>query len=110
MGDGDWKIVAGGWRMADDWWAVSRWFPGMERTAAGEPVGADGRQGAAGRNRQRKEFIHDAQDQCHPVDHAEFAVDTIDVSVDGVGRDAEVDGDGELSVVVENAAQDLQFA
>jgi len=40
----------------------------------------------------------------------QFAVNAVDVRVDGMRRNTEVDGDGVLGVIVEDAAQDLQFA
>ena len=81
-----------------------------KRTAAGGSVRADGRQGASWRDRQKEEFIHDAQDEFHPVGDGEFVVKAVEMCVDGVRRDAEVGGDGEFGAVVEHAAHDLQFA
>ena len=57
---------------------------------AGVTVATDGRQDASGCHRQRNEFIHDAQDQFHPVGHCQLVIQAFAVRVDGVGRDVEI--------------------
>lgn len=42
--------------------------------------------------------------------HAELAVDPFQVSVDGVGGDTQFLGNDPLSLVVEDALENLQFA
>lgn len=121
MGTEEWLVGNGRWwtgncsgglepRTLGRCWTIGDRFPGVQRTASGSPVRAERRQGAPRGDRQREEFIHDSQNECDPVDNAELVVEAIDVRVDGVRRDGEVDGDGELGVIVKNAAQDLEFA
>ena len=82
---------------------------GAGGAAAGGKIGADGGQSAAGRDRQRKKFIHDAQNQFHPVGYCQLVIQALTVRVDGVGRDVEIVGNGEFGAIVEHPAHNLKF-
>jgi hypothetical protein len=42
-----------------------------------------------------------------PVADTQFAVQSLDMGVDGVGRNIKIGGDGKFRAVVEDAANDL---
>jgi len=78
-------------------------------TPTGGPFGADRGQRAFWRGRQPKELTHDPKDQLRPIGNSELVVQALEVRVDGMRRDIEIRGDGELRPVVEYAAHDLEF-
>jgi len=89
---------------------VANRLSATQGAATGGAFGADGGESARGCPGEGEEFLHDAEDEARAIDDGKFAVKAIDVGVDGVWRDAKVGGDGGFGAVVENAADDLEFA
>jgi hypothetical protein len=58
---------------------------------------------------QGKEFFREAQDHFNAVAHGQFTVESLEMGVDGVWRNAEIGSDGKFSAVIEHASHDLQF-
>jgi hypothetical protein len=81
----------------------------LKRTDSGQAVGADGREVVVQRGSQREKLPHDAGEHLRPISHGQFVMQSLEVSVNGVLRNAESRGDGGLRFVIEHAPHELQL-